>query len=249
MFDTGLSKNDANASLDLIYQLLKCSEPEILLNSLSCLNQLIVFDHVRSVYGDKKEFMTKKMDAFHLLTPFPIEWEQRYHEKGYVIHDPVALAPFYQSGLMHWSDARQIYRTDDSKKIEYEAASFGLKDGWVFSYEGQKSKECAVVSLSGDSITRDSRSRTILRHILPHLAQAIIRIYFNNHTDRPGLTRREKEILTWTARGKTAWEISVILGISSRTVEFHISNILKKLGAVNSPQAVAVAMDFGLLNL
>jgi PAS domain-containing protein len=36
------------------------------------------------------------------------------------------------------------------------------------------------------------------------------------------LTDREREVLSWTARGKTAGEIGSILSISARTIEWHI---------------------------
>lgn len=214
---------------------------------LSHLNQLLSFDHARCVYGDKKEFMTKKMEAFHLLSPFPLEWEQRYHEKQYLVHDPVALAAFHNNSLLHWSEARTIYHPEKSQTIADEASTFGLADGWVFTYQGRKSTELAVISLAGPTIEKSNRSRTILHNVLPHVGQAVIRIHFSKRPDCPKLTPRELEILTWTSRGKTAWEISLILNISRRTVEFHISNTFKKLDAVNSPQAVAVAMDYGLL--
>ncbi len=63
-----------------------------------------------------------------------------------------------------------------------------------------------------------------------------------------GITPREREVLGWLKQGKSSWEISVILDISESTVYFHVSNIMKKLGASNRPQAVAIASRLGLLN-
>ncbi|WHS32564.1 helix-turn-helix transcriptional regulator [Brucella sp. NM4] len=36
------------------------------------------------------------------------------------------------------------------------------------------------------------------------------------------LTEQEKNVLYWTAEGKTQWEISVILGIAETTVKTHL---------------------------
>ena len=44
------------------------------------------------------------------------------------------------------------------------------------------------------------------------------------------LSARELDCLQWTAAGKTAWEASVILGISERTVRFHLNAAREKLG-------------------
>jgi len=55
------------------------------------------------------------------------------------------------------------------------------------------------------------------------------------------LSPREREVLMWLSRGKTSWAISVILQISERTVNYHVNNILRKLGVINRMQAVSVA--------
>jgi DNA-binding CsgD family transcriptional regulator len=44
-----------------------------------------------------------------------------------------------------------------------------------------------------------------------------------------GLTSREAEALYWVAQGKTNPEISIICGISARTVQKHLERIFKKL--------------------
>lgn len=59
------------------------------------------------------------------------------------------------------------------------------------------------------------------------------------------LTDREKDALSWAARGKTNSEAAQILGISEQTVEFHIRNASRKLAATNKTQAVAVALTQG----
>jgi DNA-binding NarL/FixJ family response regulator len=41
----------------------------------------------------------------------------------------------------------------------------------------------------------------------------------------PSLTRREGECLGWCAEGKSYWETAVILGISERTVSFHMEAV------------------------
>ena len=44
------------------------------------------------------------------------------------------------------------------------------------------------------------------------------------------LTLREGEVLKWIVAGKRDGEIAAILGLSARTVEKHVQNILRKLG-------------------
>lgn len=70
--------------------------------------------------------------------------------------------------------------------------------------------------------------------------------HLNNKKHLP-LSVKEKEVLKWMAAGKGNWEIAKLLGITERTVKFHVGNIMKKLDAVNRAQAVVVATQTGLI--
>lgn len=65
----------------------------------------------------------------------------------------------------------------------------------------------------------------------------------------PALTSREMEVLRLLAQGKANREIAGELVISERTVKFHVSSILSKLGAGNRTEAVSVAAQRGLIEL
>lgn len=63
------------------------------------------------------------------------------------------------------------------------------------------------------------------------------------------LTEREREVLQLMAQGLQNKEIAQQLVISERTVKFHVSAILAKLGAGNRTEAVRLAMQRGLVRL
>lgn len=63
------------------------------------------------------------------------------------------------------------------------------------------------------------------------------------------LTGKELEILNWMKHGKSNTDISEILGLSIKTIEYHASNIFRKLGAANRVTAVVIAIRDGLLKL
>jgi DNA-binding NarL/FixJ family response regulator len=63
------------------------------------------------------------------------------------------------------------------------------------------------------------------------------------------LTPREQQVVQMLARGLQNKEIAVELSISERTVKFHVSSILAKLGAGNRTEAVALAAQKGLVDL
>ncbi len=63
------------------------------------------------------------------------------------------------------------------------------------------------------------------------------------------LTERETGVLQLLAQGKTNREIATALVITERTVKFHISSILAKLGAGNRTEAVTLAVQRGLVSI
>jgi DNA-binding response OmpR family regulator len=63
------------------------------------------------------------------------------------------------------------------------------------------------------------------------------------------LSDREAETLTWSARGKTSDEIAQIIGVSRRTVDFHLDNARSKLGVATRIEAVANAVAARLIVL
>lgn len=61
------------------------------------------------------------------------------------------------------------------------------------------------------------------------------------------LTDRELETLTWAARGKSSSDVAVILGISERTVNFHLDNAMRKMGVATRVQAAVKCAMLGII--
>jgi LuxR family quorum-sensing system transcriptional regulator CciR len=61
------------------------------------------------------------------------------------------------------------------------------------------------------------------------------------------LSPRELECLLWSARGKTNWDMSMILGISEHTVDFHMRRAMAKLDARTRVAAVVRAVQLGFI--
>ncbi len=62
------------------------------------------------------------------------------------------------------------------------------------------------------------------------------------------LTDREREVLALLASGLSNREISDRLAITERTVKFHVSAVLSKLGAKNRTQAARLARERGFVS-
>ncbi len=63
------------------------------------------------------------------------------------------------------------------------------------------------------------------------------------------LSDREIEILTLVSRGESNKEIAQALGINSRTAEWHVSNVLAKLGARSRTEAIRFADQQGIIEM
>jgi DNA-binding CsgD family transcriptional regulator len=77
----------------------------------------------------------------------------------------------------------------------------------------------------------------------------VLRINGHNSDTDILMSARELDCLKWTAAGKTAWEASVILGISERTVRFHLNAAREKLECATTTQAVAKAIVNQLIDV
>ena len=53
----------------------------------------------------------------------------------------------------------------------------------------------------------------------------------------------------WIKDGKSNADISEIMSLSPKTVEYHVGNILRKLGAANRTTAVVIALQRQILAL
>lgn len=67
------------------------------------------------------------------------------------------------------------------------------------------------------------------------------------HSPGSELTQREREVLQYVAKGLNNKEIGDLVGCTRFTIKFHVQNILQKLGAADRTEAVATAMQRGIL--
>jgi DNA-binding CsgD family transcriptional regulator/tetratricopeptide (TPR) repeat protein len=64
--------------------------------------------------------------------------------------------------------------------------------------------------------------------------------------DRMALTTRERDVLRRLTAGRSNKEIGTDLGISEKTAEIHVSNVLRKLGVTNRVEAATKGVELGL---
>jgi DNA-binding NarL/FixJ family response regulator len=91
---------------------------------------------------------------------------------------------------------------------------------------------------AGGSLLQPLVASTVMRHVAqqgrPTTAQGV------------SLTERERDVIQRLARGMSNKEIAAALGVSERTVKFHVASLFTKLGASNRTEAVTRAVHAGL---
>jgi DNA-binding NarL/FixJ family response regulator len=85
--------------------------------------------------------------------------------------------------------------------------------------------------------------------LAPVATSAVLRRVRGDATPTPALTPRERAVLDQLARGLGNKQIAAALGISERTVKFHVSSVFTKLEATNRTEAVTRAVQAGLITL
>ena len=84
-------------------------------------------------------------------------------------------------------------------------------------------------------------------HLSPQIAAKLVGSVTRPRGRSGSLSARERGVLHLVAAGLSNRQIAHALSISERTVKFHVTAILNKLGADNRAQAVARAAERGLL--
>ncbi len=184
---------------------------------------------------------------------FPDGYADTYLNRRWERVDPVlgwslrAPRPFF------WNDVSGRVELSSPQLTFMESCKdFKVHSGVTFPFHGPGHR-LDIMSISRRIPDAPDVSRCSLLHALS--VQTWSR-YLELTNDEPllpqegaALTPRELEILRWCKDGKSRPDIGDILSISHKTVEFHLANIMNKLGASNQITAVVIAIQRGLIEL
>ena len=188
--------------------------------------------------------------AFGIAT-YPKLWVERYKAQNYHRIDPVVPHAMRQILPLDWRDLPSL----GSEAVHFfgDARDHGVqRQGLSIPIRGARG-DLALFSVNADFNDRDwegFKQRNIREFLL-------VAFYFHQQvmslegsvtaTQIRQLSQRERDMLWWTAEGKTTKEIALILGLSDRTVRFYIENAMTKLRCHSKAQMIAKAMRLGLL--
>lgn len=179
---------------------------------------------------------------------YPDRWLDRYFSNNYLDIDPLIQQATRSMRPLVWaSDSHET-----QPQFWEEAGAHGVRYGWAMSTCGPH-MATGLLSLarSGQAITASELDETEMKLVwLAHLMHELVgtaEMDASIPESACHLTDREREVLRWSASGKTVEDISKILGITERTVTFHVTSSLYKLNVTNKTQAVAKALLLRLI--
>ena len=124
----------------------------------------------------------------------------------------------------------------------YECLSIGV-DGYVIKDSAAEDLVAALKAIEGgNSFLSASISRNIINEYIRFASRK------SSITVQDILSERERDVIIHIVEGKTAKEIAGILNISSKTVENHKMNIMKKLNIKTTPELIKYAIVNGIVS-
>ncbi len=189
---------------------------------------------------------------FVMLSNFPAAWCELYFQNRTAASDPLLRYSFSNTAPVLWRELAAMPGYDGPADRAFMATctEFGLHSGLTVPLTPPTGQTAFFSLVSADSGLDSDR----LGNLLPaasmfsnYLFDAYMRIDRIDNPKVQELTARELECVFWACEGKTAWEMAQIVGVAERTVNFHLTSVIKKLGAANRQHAVAKAVMYGLV--
>lgn len=191
-------------------------------------------------------------------TSLPSAWTRHYGRARYANLDPRLAQTRNRFTPILW-DAATIGGDWRTAHFLADAARFGVKSGVAVSVNDRTLGRLTFMFDSDVTPVDDVRKKFVLATLgdLMLTASAIHEIVLSPRlkarqaeaTAPSRLTHRELDCISLAARGMTSSDIGTKLGITKRGVNFHVANIVRKLGVLNRHEAIAKGVARGIIRI
>lgn len=195
-------------------------------------------------------------DVF-FISNYPQAWQEEYLANNYHQRDPVVLSGLKRTSPFCW-DENITFRLSE---IFMQSRAYNIVNGVTFVLHDHLNN-VAMLSLVTDNTVEPSEQLRMhsasLQMVLIDISEQTHRLLAmplthlsvgpaQPHCNRLAFTSREYEVLYWAGMGKTYENIAIILGITERTVKFHMANLVRKMGVRNARQAIRLGVELKLI--
>jgi len=193
-------------------------------------------------FGDPKDFL--------ILTNHRSEYVDRFIGENMYANAPMVRWSIENDGACSWSWMEERSKngelTPEEKKVLDYNNAMGVVAGYSISFKSVSQRTKGAIALTAraglsqkdtDEIWDQYGNEIILINNVAHLKI----ITFPYSGQRPGLTKRQREVLEWVGDGKTTQDIACIMELTSATVEKHLRLARMALDVETTAQAVLKA--------
>ena len=194
----------------------------------------------------------------YVYTTMSDEWMRRYEQMAYIEVDPRIILTCKSAIPLVWDQKNVRGRNVTSDAFLDDALRFGIASGVCFMFHGPHNSHVIVALDSAIKENDDIRHQAITRNLPDILmfGHYFHEIFMRSVTQMGAapkahgvrLSNRERECLSLAVHGMTTEDIAIKLEIKARTVQFHFDSIRTKLGAANRQEAIALAVQSGVVS-
>ncbi|MCB1460052.1 MAG: autoinducer binding domain-containing protein [Nitratireductor sp.] len=223
------------------------SSDRLFLTTLIAMRQALGARHVGvSIcdYSDDKPVST------HVLT-YPMDWIAHYLRSQYCECDPLLSIDYRRARQLDW---QEIYATSEAAPIFANFVDAGLgRNGITIIVPLSERYHCGLTLVFDCPDPQWSNFKSEHLELFRFEADRIGDLYLGTYQPQTAapisLTRRERQVLSLVAQGRTDEEIAALMGLGKWTIVSHLQSAKCKLGSANRTAAVATAITNGIITL
>lgn len=203
---------------------------------------MVSYHHLPGLAGDEDE-------ARIVADGFPEDWVCHYIEDKLYLVDPIPKFAEQSNRPFLWSEIPRMKKllTEETAYLE-ELRNSDIGEGLAIQVFGPSMRNGYVgVGFGGGNRVLEPGQLLELQCVCQMAHLRYCELITGDEPLDEMLSRREREILNWMARGKSNGVISEILGISAHTVDTHVRRIFTKLGVQDRTTAAIRGIGSGLI--
>lgn len=216
------------------------------------------------MYGLCTAMHPRRDSQIYYFATLPHDWVLQYERENYVEIDPRVSLAASHSAPVPWDKTIALENSpvkQHPKVLQFlaDAAGYGIRSGVAWGLRNPQHHGVIIVLNSPEPTFGPAQRQQLAENIgdiltfATYFHEFFVRNFVN--TGMPSrlrgatLTEREIRILEFVARGLTAEDIAMKLGLAARTVRFHVDSARTKMGALNREEAIALVAKAGLIGI
>lgn len=177
------------------------------------------------------------------------EWKAQYEAERLYNSDAVIHYALRLSNSFSWTDVERRPMPENARAM-FSACrdALGVDGAFIVpSYDAQGFAGLAALFHEQHAIEEDAKKPLrMIAHYASERAKEIRGVAITDPAwEICPLTQRQREMVAFSAMGKSDWDVSKLIGRSEKTINHHFERAKKTLGVKTRAQAVAIAVHRG----